>query len=75
MEVNTRRLGNSEAYSNLVKIYKAYNQIGGKYVTIGSDAHHAEDIGKNFRSAIRICEICNLRPVYFKKRKMEYVSV
>jgi len=75
MEINTRRLGNSEAYCNLVKIYKAYNQIGGKYVTIGSDAHHAEDIGKNFRSAIRICETCDLRPVYFKKRKMEYVSI
>ena len=75
MEINTRRLGNREAYNNLIDIYKAYNQIGGRYVTIGSDAHHAEDIGKNFREAISICEICNLKPVYFKKRKMEYMFI
>jgi len=75
IEINTRRLGNKEAYNNLIDIYKAYKQIGGKYVTIGSDAHHAEDIGGNFMEAIRICEICNLKPVYFKKRKMEYMSI
>ena len=74
MEVNTRRLGNKQAYINLINIYKAYNQMGGKYVTIGSDAHHVEDIGNNFKEAIEICEICNLKPVYFKKRKMEYMA-
>ena len=75
MEINTRRLDNRGAYNNLIDIYKAYNQIGGKYVTIGSDAHHAEDIAKNYMEAIRICEICNLKPVYFRKRKMEYMSI
>ncbi len=75
MEINTRRLGNKEAYINLINIYKAYKQIGGKYVTIGSDAHHAEDIGKNLLEATRICEICNLKLVYFKKRKMEFISI
>ena len=75
MEINTRRLGSKEAYNNLINVYKAYNQIGGKYVTIGSDAHNAEDIGKNFLLANRICEICNLKPVYFKNRKMEYMSI
>ncbi|MCB2292298.1 histidinol phosphate phosphatase [Clostridium algoriphilum] len=75
MEINTRRLGSKEAYINLTNIYKAYNQMGGKYVTIGSDAHHAEDIGNNFKEAIKICETCNLKPVYFNKRKMEYMSI
>ncbi|MBU3111369.1 histidinol phosphate phosphatase [Clostridium lacusfryxellense] len=75
MEINTRRLGGKKAYDNLTSIYKAYSQIGGKYVTIGSDAHRAEDIAKNYNEAIRICEICNLKPVYFKKRKMEYISL
>jgi len=75
IEINTRRLGSSQAYNNLINIYKAYNQIGGKYVTIGSDAHTAENIGANFMEAIRMCEICNLKPVYFKERKMEYMSI
>ncbi len=75
MEINTRRLGNVEAYNNLIYIYNAYKQIGGNYVTIGSDAHHAEDIGSNFMVASRICDICNLKPVYFKNRKMEHMSL
>ena len=75
MELNTKRLNNKEAYNNLINVYKAYNQIGGKYVTIGSDAHNIEDIGKNFLLANRICEICNLKPVYFKNRKIEYMSI
>ncbi|MBU3158605.1 histidinol phosphate phosphatase [Clostridium frigoris] len=75
IEINTRRLENREAYNNLIDIYKAYRQIGGKYVTIGSDAHNSENIGAYFTQAIRLCEICKLRPVYFKKRKMEYMSI
>ncbi|HEY8888777.1 MAG TPA: histidinol phosphate phosphatase [Clostridium sp.] len=75
MEINTRRLDNKQAYNNLINIYKAYNQMGGKYVTIGSDAHSAQNIGNYFTEAIKICEICNLKPVYFKKRKMEYMSI
>ncbi|MFT5875553.1 MAG: histidinol-phosphatase (PHP family) [Clostridium sp.] len=74
MELNTRRLGNKEAYNNLINVYSAYSRLGGKYITIGSDAHNAEDIGKNFLLANSICEICDLKPVYFKKRKMEYMS-
>jgi len=73
MEINTRRFNDVEAYNNLINIYKSYNKMGGKYITIGSDAHHAEDIGNNFILANRICEICNLKPVYFKNRKMEYM--
>lgn len=75
MEINTRRLSNLEVCNNLIDVYSAYRQIGGKYVTIGSDAHHAEDIGNNFRVANRICQICDLKPVYFKNRKMEYMPL
>ncbi|WP_298836614.1 histidinol phosphate phosphatase [Clostridium sp.] len=75
IEINTRRFGNSQAYNNLIDIYKAYSQIGGKYVTIGSDAHNVENIGAYFTQAIRLCEICNLKPVYFRERKMEYMSI
>ena len=75
IELNTRRLGDKEAYNNLINIYKAYKQIGGKYITIGSDAHRAEDIGNHFMLANSICETCKLKPVYFKNRKMEYMSI
>ncbi|MGH4137426.1 histidinol phosphate phosphatase [Clostridium sp.] len=75
MEINTRRLKDVQAYNNLIHVYSSYKEMGGKYVTIGSDAHHAEDIGNNFMVASRICEICNLKPVYFKNRKIEFMSL
>ena len=75
MEINTRRLKDVEAYNNLIHVYSSYKEMGGKYVTIGSDAHHAKDIGNNFMVASRICQICNLKPVYFKNRKMEYMPL
>lgn len=73
IEINTRRLNNKEAYENLINIYKAYKHIGGKYVTIGSDAHNVEDIGKNFALANIVCQECNLKAVYFRNRNMEFV--
>lgn len=73
IELNTKRLNNKQAYNNLINIYRAYKQAGGEYVTIGSDAHNAEDIGKNFVLANTICEVCNLKAVYFRNRKMEFV--
>ncbi|MCB2288258.1 histidinol phosphate phosphatase [Clostridium sp. CS001] len=72
IEINTRRFNNKEAYNNLMNIYKAYKQIGGEYVTIGSDAHNAGDIGKNFELANAMCKECNLKAVYFRNRKMEF---
>ena len=74
IELNTKRLSNKEAYNNLISIYRAYKQVGGKYVTIGSDAHNAEDIGRNFVLANTICEVCNLEAVYFRNRKMEFMK-
>ena len=74
IELNTKRLSNKEAYNNLINIYRAYKQAGGEYVTIGSDAHNAEDIGKNFVLANTICEVCNLEAVYFRNRKMEFMK-
>ena len=73
IEINTRRLNNKDAYKNLMNIYKEYKHIGGKYVTIGSDAHCAGDIGKNFALGNTICQDCNLKAVYFRNRNMEFV--
>lgn len=73
IEINTRRLESSNALENLLKIYKRYSQFGGKHVTIGCDAHNVNAIGINIKIAEEICRSCNLKPVYFKERKMEYI--
>lgn len=73
LEVNSRRLSNKEVIQNFIKIFKRYYELGGKYVTIGSDAHDIEGIGKNFDSAKQIADLCNLKMVYFEGRKLKYV--
>lgn len=74
LEINTRRLDNDTIFTNLLPIYKRFSELGGRHVTIGSDAHNINDIGKNFSTAIRIAELANLRPIYFNGRKMQYLD-
>lgn len=68
LEISTRRLDLSSAQDELFKIYKRFNELGGKYVTIGSDSHGEEAITRQFDKAISMAQACNLRPVYFKNR-------
>jgi len=72
LELNTRRLDNDISIKNIIDIYKRFNELGGKYITLGSDAHQVEAIGNNFMVAREISQLCNLKIVYFKNRLMEY---
>ena len=72
MELNTRRLGDKAAVEALLPIYRRYQELGGRYITLGSDAHTAENIGMNFQAALDMAESLGLRPVTFSHRRMEY---
>ncbi|MFL0196479.1 histidinol phosphate phosphatase [Clostridium sp. WILCCON 0269] len=72
LELNTRRLCNNISVKNMIEIYKRFNELGGKYITVGSDAHQVEAIGNNFMAAKEMAQLCNLKIVYFKNRVMEY---
>ncbi len=72
MEISTKRIGNNKSAEELIKIYKRFRELGGNTVTIGSDAHHVDAIGSNFKLALEIAEISGLKPVYYKNRKKEY---
>lgn len=72
LELNTRRLDSQKAIYSMIDIYKRYRELGGKYITVGSDAHNPEAIGNNFNIAEGIAEKCNLKIVHFKNRNMEY---
>lgn len=73
IEINTRRIKDKKAAENILIILKRFNELGGKYVTIGSDAHDTSYIGSNFNIALDLVEKSNLSVVYFKERKMEYI--
>jgi histidinol-phosphatase (PHP family) len=74
MEINTRRLGNDLSLKSLTEIYGRYKELGGKYVTIGSDSHTENSIGFNLHKGLKLSESLCLTPVYFKERKMHYIK-
>ena len=72
LELNTRRLGSRRALKELAPIYARYHELGGKYVTLGSDAHGADAIGANFAAAEDFARAMGLSIVTFFARKIEF---
>ncbi len=70
-ELNTRRLNNNNNIAPLLKLYERYAKLGGKYVSLGSDAHKAENVGFRIHDAADMLAAYNLKPVYFVKRQMQ----
>lgn len=74
IEINTRRLASADTVAALLPIYHRFRQLGGRHVTIGSDAHKPADIGNHFSLAFDMAEACGLRPVFFKNRQPWYMQ-
>ena len=72
IEINTRRLSNPASLQALLETYKFYKELGGRYVTIGSDAHTPSAIGNNIKEALMLAEQLSLKPIYYKSRKINY---
>lgn len=70
LEINTARLQTPSAFQNMLKIYTRYKELGGEFVTIGSDAHNKTQIARNLAEAKIILEKTGLKPVHFEERKM-----
>ena len=69
-ELNTRRLS-KETAEELLPIYERYRELGGRYATIGSDAHNAASIGNNYETAENLLEMAKLTAVTFYEGRME----
>lgn len=72
MELNTRRLGDPQAVEALLPIYRRYKEMGGRYISLGSDAHVVENIGMNFKVALDMVDELGLQPVTFQGRRIKY---
>lgn len=73
-EINTRRFNNIEAKDNYINILKRYKDLGGEYITIGSDAHVKGNLANNLQYASTMAEALGLTEVYFKAGNMEKVK-
>lgn len=74
IEVNTGAVGYGLKELNpCTDILKRYRELGGEVVTIGSDAHSPEDIGRAFDRACHILRDCGFRYyTTFEKRVPEF---
>lgn len=70
LEINTRRLDSPKALAAMEILYGRYRELGGRHVSLGSDAHYKEHVGRRFAAAKQIADKLGLLPVYFKERKM-----
>ncbi|MBR0262107.1 MAG: histidinol-phosphatase HisJ family protein [Selenomonadaceae bacterium] len=71
LELNTRRFDKSRAVEELIPVYKKYRELGGRFVTIGSDAHRVAAVGNYFNRALEFVRELDLVPVTFCERKLE----
>ena len=70
IEINTRRLSVPRGIKELAPVYRRYRQLGGRYVTIGSDAHVPQGIGRCYDRARELARAFDLTIVTFRERKM-----
>ena len=69
LEINTRRFGDRLAMKEWAPIYRRYAELGGRDVTLGSDAHKKETVGAHLALAAQMAEAYGLQTVTFHERK------
>ena len=69
LEINTRQFDKPKAVAALKTICQRYHALGGRYVTIGSDAHSPAVVGAHLSAAYRLARECGLTPVIYMNRQ------
>lgn len=77
IEVNTSGLRDKACTPfPLPPLVKLYRDCGGEIITVGSDSHTAEDVGRGIREAYSLLKDCGFQYVtVFKKRKPEFLPL
>ncbi|MCM1100849.1 MAG: histidinol-phosphatase HisJ family protein [Clostridium sp.] len=77
IELNTGALRNGMKDFNPCKdVLKRYRELGGEIITVGSDAHRAQDIGSGFGRAAEVLQECGFKYyTVFEKRLPEYIRL
>ena len=77
LELNTVHLKDQNGNFNfsLDKILNIYRQLGGKMVTLGSDAHNKDDVGRSFEDAKELLKKCGFNSCFYfeNRRPKEYL--
>lgn len=68
LEFNTRRIQSQKDIHSILPVFQRYHDLGGSYVTVGSDAHTTELVGWKCSEAAGILIELGLVPIVYKKR-------
>lgn len=74
LEINTRRFDDPHVVEHLLPIYQEFHDLGGKYVTLGSDAHRPSAIASHLQDAWQLAQRCGLQAVYYEKRQRKMMT-
>ena len=77
IEINTSglRQGFGDTFPDL-KYVKLFRDMGGEIITLGSDAHTAQDIGKGIAEAVETVRLAGLEHIcFFKQRKPVFIKI
>jgi len=75
IEVNTSNYKNGYLMPH-ISIIRRFAELGGEILTIGSDAHRAENIGQNFNEAYELLRECGIQYICtFEQRKVKFVRI
>ncbi|MCL2457225.1 MAG: PHP domain-containing protein, partial [Defluviitaleaceae bacterium] len=68
-EINTSRFDEPHAKEVMFTICRRFRELGGRFCTIGSDAHEIKNLAFRFESAKKIAREAELSVVFFRNRK------
>lgn len=78
IEINTSsfRYGMEDRTTPTKKMLQLYKDLGGEIITIGSDAHRAEDVGCCFDRAVEMIKASGIKYLTtFEQRKLNLISL
>ena len=76
LEINTSGLRTIGVTMPDINIIKRFKELGGKYVTIGSDAHSVSKLGYGIEKGIEIAKTCGFDYfTVFENRQPELVQI
>ena len=57
-------------------LVKRFRELGGKYITVGSDAHTADMVGKGIEEGLRIAKLAGFEHyAYFEDHKPVLIEI
>jgi histidinol-phosphatase (PHP family) len=77
LEINTSGLRQSpgEPYPPLT-VVRWFRELGGEVVTVGSDAHHAKDLGSDINLALDMAQEAGFQAIAtFKERRVKWIDL